>query len=304
MKRSECLDRLGRLDQLDLDPVNLGRADEALESADAIADLVRSLIVRSRLAEAGPGQHEAMMAMLARARGELDRLDWRSRLAEAELLLDKDNPAEAAAALEETLRLHPRLAEAWMLFGRTAIDRFDFAGAENAAKALRSLDPEHPLANLIDARAALLRNDPDAADTLVEATLATLPNLPEALSLQVAVDAARYDFDSMRERLAALDERWPGHPEPWLEAGRQLSIDRQYPEAAEILGEAARRRPLWPTPRIDLALLEVQSIILPIQLLVLLYQIFDMSYFHNEHWVRDVKPTNMNPQILPVCHTL
>ncbi|MGA0174698.1 MAG: hypothetical protein ACO3NL_13795, partial [Phycisphaerales bacterium] len=118
--RSECLDRLGRLDQLDLDPVNLGRADEALESADAIADLVRSLIVRSRLAEAGPGQHEAMMAMLARARGELDRLDWRSRLAEAELLLDKDNPAEAAAALEETLRLYPRLAEAWMLFGRTA----------------------------------------------------------------------------------------------------------------------------------------------------------------------------------------
>ncbi|MFZ9691747.1 MAG: tetratricopeptide repeat protein [Phycisphaerales bacterium] len=257
--RLTCLDRLGRLDEIEQARLALPRGADPLDSAEAIPDLVQSMVVRSRVSEGEPGQHEAMMALLARARGELDRLDWRSRLAEAELLLDKDNPAEAAAALEETLRLHPRLAEAWMLYGRTAIDRFDFAGAENAAKALRSLDPDHPLANLIDARAALVRNDPDAAETLVDSTLAALPNLPEALSLQIAIDAARYDFESMREGLAELDARWPGHPEPWLEAGRQLSIDRQYPEAAEILGEAARRRPLWPTPRIDLALLEVQS---------------------------------------------
>src|SRR5210317_1785920 len=46
------------------------------------------------------------------------------------------------------------------------------------------------------------------------------------------------------------------------------------------------------------------GIILPIQLLVLLYQIFDMWYFHNEHWVLHVEPTNTNLQILPVYHTL
>ena len=257
--RSACLERLGRFDELADDPLALPDANAALESAETIPDLVQALVVRSRIAPGPAGQFEAMMALLARARGEFDRLDWQSRLAEADLLLDKDNPAEAAAALEETLRLHPRLAEAWALFGRTAIDRFDFTAAENAAKALRSLDAAHPLADLIDARAALLRNDPDAAATLVETVLAALPNLPEALSLQVAIDAARYDFESMRERLAALDARWPRHFEAWLEAGRQLAIDRQYPEAAEVLAEAARRRPEWPTPRIDLALLEVQS---------------------------------------------
>ena len=257
--RTTCLDRLGRFDELDRDASDLPEPDGAMDSAEAIADLVQSLIVRSRIDPGPTPRFEALMAMLARARGEFDRLDWRSRLAEADLLLDKDNPAEAAAALEETLRLHPRLAEAWALFGRTAIDRFDFGAAENAAKALRSLDAEHPLADLIDARAALLRNDPDAAAALVEKARASMPDLPEALSLQAAIDAARYDFDSMRERLASLDARWPNHPEPWLEAGRQLAIDRQYPEAAEILAEAARRRPEWTTPRIDLALLEVQS---------------------------------------------
>ena len=127
--RTTCLDRLGRFDELDRDASDLPEPDGAMDSAEAIADLVQSLIVRSRIDPGPTPRFEALMAMLARARGEFDRLDWRSRLAEADLLLDKDNPAEAAAALEETLRLHPRLAEAWALFGRTAIDRFDFGAA-------------------------------------------------------------------------------------------------------------------------------------------------------------------------------
>ena len=257
--RSLCLDRLGRLDQLDRDQAGLVAAGVAADSPRAISDLVRVLIVQSRAAEGSARQYESMMQLLGRARGELDRLDWRSRLVEAELLLDKDNPEEASKALEETLRLHPRLAEAWALLGRTAIERFDFANAEVAARTLRSFDPTHPLADLIEVRELMVRNDPDAARERLDRVLARYPELPEALELAVAVDAARYDFDSMQRRLAELDERWPGHPGPWLEAGRQLALDRQYPEAAEVLSEAARRRPEWPTPRIDLAMLELQS---------------------------------------------
>ncbi|MGA1016823.1 MAG: hypothetical protein ACO3YY_02370 [Phycisphaerales bacterium] len=257
--RSECLARLGRFDELDRDAADLPAPNESLDSAETISDLVRALVVRSRIAPGTSERHEILMGLLARARGELDRLDWRSRLAEAELLLEKDNPEEAGEALAETLALHPRLADAWALLGRTSIDRFDFARANAAAAALRQLDPEHPLAALLDVREALVRNDPDAARVRLDGVLARYPDLPEALSLEVAVDAARYDFDAMRGRLAALDERWPNHPGAWLEAGRQLALDRQYPEAAELLAEAARRRPEWPVPRIDLAMLELQS---------------------------------------------
>lgn len=261
--RAECLERLGRLEillaEIDAQAPRLAADPLLRDDPDAVADLAGAILVRARVAGQPPEAHRAVMAMLARARGELDRLHVAARLAESELLLEKDNPEEAGAALVEAISLHPRLARAWGLAGRVALDRFDFDSAEKAARALRAIDPGHPLAALLDARAALLRNDPDAAEEEIDAVLARLPRHPEALALAAAVDAARYDFDAMRARLAALDEAMPRHPEPWLEAGRQLAMDRQYAEAAEVLAEASRRRPAWPTPRIDLAMLELQS---------------------------------------------
>lgn len=261
--RAECLERLGRLElllaEIDAQAPRLAADPLLRDDPDAVADLAGALLVRARVAGEPPEAHRAVMAMLARARGELDRLHVAARLAESELLLEKDNPEEAGAALVEAISLHPRLARAWGLAGRVALERFDFDSAEKAARTLRSIDPEHPLAALLDARAALLRNDPDAAEEQLDAVLAALPRHPEALALAAAVDAARYDFDAMQARLAALDEAMPRHPEPWLEAGRQLAMDRQYAEAAEVLAEASRRRPEWPTPRIDLAMLELQS---------------------------------------------
>ena len=61
--------------------------------------------------------------LLARAHQELDRLYWPAKLAEAQLLFDKDNEQDAVEALHETLSLNPRCADAWFLLGRIARSR-------------------------------------------------------------------------------------------------------------------------------------------------------------------------------------
>ena len=71
-----------------------------------------------------------MMTELGRAREEIDRLDWRPRLMEARLLVEKHKRAEAIPALHETLSLNPRCAEAWFLLGRIALGGFDFDSAD------------------------------------------------------------------------------------------------------------------------------------------------------------------------------
>ena len=259
--RCESLEQLGRieeaLDELDGNLPALAVAEAEL--ADGLVESARLLLLRARLVGQPARDYQRTMALLARARGEIDRLHWPARLLEAALLLDKDNPEEAEAALRETLALNPRAAEAWRFLGRVAVDRFDFAATENAMAILRGLDPAHPWADLLEARMWLVRNDPAAAEALVEGVLARAPHHAEALFLRPAVEAARYDFDAMMTRLAELDERFPGGAEGWLETGRRLSLDRQYPEAAAILEEAVRRRPAWPAPRIELAMLEMQS---------------------------------------------
>lgn len=259
--RVECLAQLGREEEA------IAAAAAALPEhlsaiggdAAGLVDAARVVALQGRLSGDSARSHPQAMSLLALARGEVDRLHWPARLLEAELLLEKDNPQEAEAALREALTLNPRAAAAWRFVGRAAVDRFDFAGVERAAERLRSIEPTHPTADLLEARMWLVRGDPVAAEALVEGVLASNPDDLDALALRPAVEAARYDFDAMRRRLAELDARLPRQAIGWLEAGRRLALDRQYPEAAEALAEASRRRPRWAAPRIELAMLEMQS---------------------------------------------
>ena len=76
-----------------------------------------------------------MMTLLSRAHQQLDRLYWPAMLADAELLLDKENTREAVAALHQVLSLNPRCAEAWYMLGRVVISRFDFDSAASLLQA-------------------------------------------------------------------------------------------------------------------------------------------------------------------------
>lgn len=274
--RAEALERLGRFDEADaaLDPLVSRMVSREITSGDELADGVRALMVRSRLrgpARAGEAgaDFRTLMEMLGRAKNELDRLSWYARLVEAEILLEKDNPADAQAALGEVLTLNPRCARAWRLLGDLAVSSFDFDQAETIALRLEELTPGSPDAAVIRARGAIRRKDPALAETILGTALARFPQHRELLAEQAAAAAVRFDDERTKTLLAAFDALNAGgqpaaagdhgSPEAICAVGAALSEARQYAEAATYLERAAARQPLLSIPWIELGLLEMQA---------------------------------------------
>lgn len=259
--KAEAFEELGQLEQAN-QAVNAPVAKllkTRVESAADLTDAVRAMFVRSRIEGQPARDFQTMIDLLGRAHQELDRLYWPARLAEAELLLDKDNTREAVEALHEVLELNPRCAAAWYELGTIALRTFDFGSAQRAADALRRIHPDHPLAALLGAEASLIEDDPDMALQLLDPLLARLPELRPALALAAAAHARRYDAATLQLALDRYEQFSPGSAKPYLVVGRHLTMDRQYDEAAKMLETAIERQPAWPAPRIELGLLEMQS---------------------------------------------
>ena len=258
---AEALETLGQFERADAaidEPVRL-LLSQKLDSAADLTEGVRALIVRSRLRGQPARDYQTMLNLLARARSNLDRLHWPAVLTEAELLLDKGAVSEAIPTLHQVLGLNPRCARAWYLLGKVALDRFDFDSSKQAADNLRKLNPQHPLADLLLTEAALILNDPDLALQIVQNPLDKWPNMRDALILRAAAIGLSYDEIGLQQALDDFDKLSPGSPLAYYTAGKILSFDRQYEQAADLLNEAIRRQPKWPTPQIELALLELQS---------------------------------------------
>ncbi|HWB19510.1 MAG TPA: hypothetical protein VG711_04350, partial [Phycisphaerales bacterium] len=129
--------------------------------AESLTQGVRTMFVNARL-EGQPGRDfQTMLDLLGRATQEMDRLYWPAKVAEAELLFDKDHDEEAIGAAHEALSLDPRCSKAWYMLGKAALDRFDFDGALRAITALHRLNPVHPLADILQAESRLVQDDPE-----------------------------------------------------------------------------------------------------------------------------------------------
>jgi hypothetical protein len=250
----------------------LGRAAEAAAAArDAVAagnaagapradrmDAVEATALLARL-EGRPGRDwQSMLDALAALR-DADQADPRPRLLEGRLLVEKDRFEDGVNALREALARDLRSSEAMYLLGRVAVMTYDMEGARRAARLLRDVNREHPLAALLDAEASLQSRDPDDAVQALDALLDRAPGNRQALAMRAAADGMRFDMQSMAGRLAALDRVMPGSPAGPYEAGRFLALARQYAEAAAQLAEASRRAPAWSAPVAELGLLEMQS---------------------------------------------
>lgn len=231
----------------------------ASKSVDEVLAAVDLGALRIRLDAAAAGEYPKLLTALARARQELDRLDPRVRLREAQLLADRHATGDAVKALTEGLALCPRSADGWRLAGELAIARFDFGGAANAVKALRRIDASHPFAVFLEVHNLLAQDDPDAAKAALAPLLARADAPIEAIAHEAAVEGSRYDFAAMRAALDNADRARPGSAEALVLCGRQLAFDRQYAEAREILERAAAREPAWALPRAELGLLSMQD---------------------------------------------
>ncbi|MFN7430570.1 MAG: peptidase MA family metallohydrolase [bacterium] len=213
-----------------------------------------------------------LMQQLAQAR-VLDPLDYRVPLAEAQLLMDKDNFAQAREAVSEAAGLNPTSAQAYLLAGRMAVLSFDFdtaqeiasrldmiAGLESADEIVVASPPARSAHGAVVRAAALLRqDDPAQARALLLPHVQAWPDAPLLLEITAGVIAAEYDFPALDAHIADYERRFPGQPRAALQAGQTLADLRQYAQAERLLEHAWALAPLWAAPATDLGLLGMQS---------------------------------------------
>ena len=276
---AQALEMLGLQDAAiaTLEDIETKMIQSPITDADELAYAVEGLMQLTRLR--GPpddkpfdakAQYQHLAKLLANGRENLDRLNWRVRLVEAKLLYAHNNYADAHAAAVETLRLHPRNAQAAALIANMAVDSFDFDTAEEIVTKLdtiaagtlgtdaQSLPPTLHSA-IIHARIALRRKDPQTAEAALDPMLAQMPDQRELLALNAAAAAAGFRMSSAQHLLEHYDTLSPNSPFALMRVANTLAEYRQYTDAAEMLRRTIERAPFWAQPRLDLGLLLVQA---------------------------------------------
>lgn len=262
--RGEALIDLGRVREAEDALRAVVAALPASTDADEVAEGVRGLVLLARLvgadAKGGMG-YQAMLTVLGKARTDMNRLSWRANLAEALLLYEKDRYADTGKALEATLTLNPKSAQAWALLGQAAVDGFDFPRAEAIAARLDELsgEPGSPDAALIRAFVRLRQGEGEAAEAFLTPILERFPEHRRALAMHAAAAAARFDFAAADERLARIEALAPRSPAGYLAVGKAMAGARQYDEASRYLRTAVERAPDWAEPVVELGLSEMQA---------------------------------------------
>ena len=259
--RAKAYWQLGQFD-LAIEALKPWRNKLALESIDDAAQLVAATqaMVMLAMLEGRPGnEYQLAMKLFGKAHQELDRLYWPAKLAEAELLYEKDNSQEALKALRETLALNPRCGRAWYFIGRMGLDGFNFPQANHAIKQLRNINPQHLLADLLEIHMYLQQRDVDKAESVVQLALNRYPDHFELLALTAAVHAMGFDEERLAKSLGRFDDRAPASPLAHFLVGRYLSQARQYQAGEFHLSAAIKRLAHWATPHIELGLLLMQS---------------------------------------------
>ncbi|MFO0856929.1 MAG: hypothetical protein U0640_06190 [Phycisphaerales bacterium] len=268
------------------------------DNADEVAQGVRGLILLARLRGAEGKDsvgYQSQLSMLGQAGDTLDRLSWQVKLAEAELLYEKDEYEQAGPAVTEALSLNPRSADAWLLLGRIWVDALEFDRAEGIAARLDQLASELTAAAEAPAqvkeaedneakpdehknpakqsvspppslygstiRALLRMRQVEGALALeeIKPALESYPKSRELLALRAAATALSFDFSKADSFLSELDALTPDSPEGYFLAGKAMASSRQYEEAAKYLRKANERAPGWAEPLFELGLSELQA---------------------------------------------
>lgn len=263
--RGAALEMLGRFDEAaEAYQRALGGTGDEPESVRAGLALLRLRGPAGLGSRDAEGVNRGLLERIARSR-DAQRLDWRARLVEAELLYARHNRGDAMAAAREALRLNPKSAGALRIVGEIAVDGFDFdtAGAvADRIDAVAALDGEVRVtadATAVRARGALRRRDPQGAEGALDPALGRMGEHRELRAMEIAATAAGFRFAGVERMLADFESLSPGSAEALMWVGRTLSEARQYGEADGYLQRAIERAPFWSHPRLERGLMLVQA---------------------------------------------
>jgi len=231
---------------------------ESLTLASELTAATSASVMLARL-EGRPAQaYMLAMSLFGKIHSELDPLYWPAFVAEAMLLVEKDNGSDAGTALIEALQLNPSCSIAWYQLGLLALKGYDFETADRCCKELHKINDKHLLADLLRTEILLTQKDAIAAEQVIKVALERYPKHLRLLSLLAATQAMMFDPEAMRTTLDHIEQQSPLNPIPFYTIGRYLSIGRQYTASDEMLREAIKRASNWPAPRIELGLMLMQ----------------------------------------------
>ena len=259
--RGRALEGLGKRDQA-MKALALVRAQlrhEQIGSAEVLTVGAGALVRLAALEGRPASEYQMALDLLVRAHQQIDRLYWPALVAQARLLIEKDNRPVAAEALHEALALNPNAPEAWFLLGRIALSSFNFDDAQKAIDRLREIHPTHVSADVLEVHLYLTQRDLVNAFSVIDAGLARFPQHRELLACRAAAAALTHDASATQDAFEAFDTLSPGHPMALYLTGRYLAFARQYELGVQFLRQAIERDPNWPAPQIELAMVLSQD---------------------------------------------
>ena len=236
--------------------------DPAFDSAADLTTIGRAVDRWAALTEAYREKvdlHQQILTLFVKAYDVKDRAYWPAHVAAAEFFINHDNKKEAETELKAALAANPQDAHAWRLMANLALDSFNFDGADRSIAAVRAVDPDSLVADVLEARSLLHQRRPKDADAPLRRVLKRQPNHIEALGLRAAAYALQLKEGDANAALAQVEKVDPDNATAYFEVAEQLGALRQYPRAIEKYKTAIERAPWWTAARNGLGLLYTQS---------------------------------------------
>lgn len=206
-----------------------------------------------------PDLNQTILDFFVKSYDIIDRGYWPAHVAAARFYLTHDDANNAQQELQAALDVNPNSADALALFGKIAVESYDFNTADAATSEIRKEDGNSIDADLLEVRNLLRQQQPKQAAMVAKRVLARLPDSLEAKGLLAATEALQLHDDQTKKLLAEVDRQAPTDAGAYFEVAQQLAAMRQYPRAAAMFQIAINRAPWWNDARNGLALLYTQS---------------------------------------------
>ena len=194
--------------------------------------------------------HQTVLAMFVGAYDVVDRTYWPAHVAAAEYFVRHGNKKSAGEELAQANAANPNAEEVNALLGEVQPDGQQMAGFERGIAAIREVNPDSIVADMLDVEVKLQRRSFDAALKLAEQVVARQPKRLGALGHLAAVHAARGDVEQLTATLAKVDAIDPKDATARLLVGQTLaSVYYDAGGAIAFFQVAVDRAPWWTEPQ-------------------------------------------------------
>lgn len=242
-----------------LEPLRSELESRQVRSASELTAAAQALVMLARLEGTPDVDYFLAMDLLGRVRKDIAATYWPASLAEAQILDDKHNRAEAYEAWREALTFNQNNAEIWYTAGDFVLRSYDFDNAQTAIEKLYELSPDGPLGMLLEGRSLIKQRDYNAAIEKLQVAHETYPKHREILSELAAANWLNGDIKTFTTLQDKFNELAPNSPLLVFTAGKWLSEARQYQDSLTMLTETLRLQPNWAEAHIELGLMLMQK---------------------------------------------